>query len=49
MNDPSVAAALWTLSSLLVELVAGSVNNDTLHASNGPQDSDNDSTENTEP
>ena len=37
------------LSASLVELVSGGVNNDALHATNGSQQSDDDSTKDAEP
>ncbi len=37
------------LSTSLVELVGGCVNNDALHATNSPQQSDDHSTKNAEP
>ena len=37
------------LSGSLVELVGGGVNNDALHATNGSQQSDDDSTKDAEP
>ncbi len=37
------------LSTSLVELVGGGVNNDALHATNGPQQGDDDSTKDAEP
>lgn len=37
------------LSTLLVELVGGGINNDALHATNSPQQSDDDSTKDAKP